>query len=221
MTDRPAGFPPLDILYEDPHYLAVVKPAGVLVQKDKNTKWSLYDEVKLRFNGGFTGVLHRIDRPVCGIVLFARTPTAAAAMAKMLRKRYPEKTYHAVLAGILEEKRGKLVHWIEKKRQRAVVYRDERPGAKRSELDYEVLEEREGKSLVRIRLGTGRYNQIRAQFAYIKRPVAGDLKYNHSPEHSDRIGLVASGLSFIHPFKNEPIELKLDNVLGLLSEFWD
>ena len=221
MTDRPAGFPSLRILYEDPHYLAVVKPAGVLVQKDRDTHWSLYDEVKLRFNGGFTGVLHRIDRPVCGIVLFAKTSKAAAAMTRLIRNHEPEKTYHAVLAGILEEKKGKLVHWLEKKRQRSLVYRAERPGAKRSELDYEVLEERGGKSLVRIMLGTGRYNQIRAQFAYIKRPVSGDLKYNGSPEHSDRIALVASSLTFVHPFKNEPVELRLDNVMEILSEFWE
>jgi 23S rRNA pseudouridine1911/1915/1917 synthase len=221
MTDRPAGFPPLEILYDDPHLLAVLKPAGVLVQKDQNTRWSLYDEVRQRLDGGFAGVLHRLDKPVCGIVLFAKTPAAAAAMSAMFRTRDPEKTYHAVLKGVLEEKKAKLVHWIGKNQRKAVVSRVERPGTKRCELEYEVLEERAGRSLVRIRLGTGRYNQIRAQFAYIKRPVAGDFKYDGSSNPSSRIGLVASSLAFTHPFTNEPVELKIENFLGMLSEFWD
>lgn len=217
---RPAGFPPLNIIFEDPHYLAVVKPSGILVQRDINNHWSLYEEVKEHLAGGFTGVLHRLDRTVAGIVLFAKTSTAAAALSKIVRKRRIGKVYYAVLQGILDEKKGSLVHFIEKKGQWAVVFRDERPEAKRSELGYEVLEEKDGKSLVRIELLTGRYNQIRAQFAYIKRPVLGDFKYMKKPERSDRIALVAAELSFIHPFRNEEIRLRLENYLDYLTGFW-
>jgi 23S rRNA pseudouridine1911/1915/1917 synthase len=172
-------------LYEDNHLIAVYKPAGVLVQGDATGDACLMDEAKqflrekyLKQGNIFLGLIHRLDRPVQGIVLFAKTSKGASRLSEQFRQHTVEKIYHAVVRG-MPPMHGTLVHWISKDetKNKVTVFEREHTGALRAELSYEVVKSSVDHSLIKIKLATGRPHQIRAQFSHIGHPIVGDEKY--------------------------------------------
>ena len=208
---------PIDrIIYIDNHLIAVTKPAGLLTQPDRNTDESLIDQtrqwIKEKYNKPnniFLGLVHRLDRNVSGVVLFARTSKAASRLSKQFREGTPKKHYRAIVLGKLKEEHTTLVHYLRKEKSlRATVFPRETPTAKRSELSYEVINSLEKKSLLEVSLSTGRFHQIRAQMAFIGHPIIGDVKYGApEPLPNQEIALYAHKLVFSHPVSNEEIIL--------------
>jgi 23S rRNA pseudouridine1911/1915/1917 synthase len=208
---------PIDrIIYIDNHLIAVTKPAGLLTQPDRNTDESLIDQtrqwIKEKYNKPnniFLGLVHRLDRNVSGVVLFARTSKAASRLSKQFREGTPKKYYRAIVLGKLKEEQTTLVHYLRKEKSlRATVFPRETPTAKRSELSYEVIYSLEKKSLLEVSLSTGRFHQIRAQMAFIGHPILGDVKYGApEPLPNQEIALYAHKLVFSHPISNEEITL--------------
>ena len=203
----------LRILYEDNHLIAVYKPAGMLVQGDHSGDPTLMDEVKyfIKQRDGkpgnvFLGMLHRLDRPVSGIVLFAKTSIGAARLSEQFREHTIEKIYHALVIGEPKEKSARLVHYLKKDADKNVVYAYDRPveGAREAVLEYEVIEGDKKCSLLKIRLETGRPHQIRAQLSAIGHPIVGDVKYGASTPLPDRsLALCATSLTFQLATKDE------------------
>lgn len=208
---------PIDrIIFIDNHLIAVTKPAGLLTQPDRNTDESLIDQtrqwIKEKYNKPnniFLGLVHRLDRNVSGVVLFARTSKAASRLSKQFREGTPKKHYRAIVLGKLKEEHTTLVHYLRKEKSlRATVFPRETPTAKRSELSYEVINSLENKSLLEVSLSTGRFHQIRAQMAFIGHPIIGDVKYGApEPLPNQEIALYAHKLVFSHPISNEEITL--------------
>jgi len=208
---------PIDrIIFIDNHLIAVTKPAGLLTQPDRNTDESLIDQtrqwIKEKYNKPnniFLGLVHRLDRNVSGVVLFARTSKAASRLSKQFREGTPKKHYRAIVLGKLKEEHTTLVHYLRKEKSlRATVFPRETPTAKRSELSYEVINALENKSLLEVSLSTGRFHQIRAQMAFIGHPIIGDVKYGApEPLLNQEIALYAHKLVFSHPVSNEEITL--------------
>ena len=208
---------PIDrIIFIDNHLIAVTKPAGLLTQPDRNTDESLIDQtrqwIKEKYNKPnniFLGLVHRLDRNVSGVVLFARTSKAASRLSKQFREGTPKKHYRAIVLGKLKEEHTTLVHYLRKEKSlRATVFPRETSTAKRSELSYEVINSLEKKSLLEVSLSTGRFHQIRAQMAFIGHPIIGDVKYGApEPLPNQEIALYAHKLVFSHPVSNEEITL--------------
>jgi len=208
---------PIDrIIYIDNHLIAVNKPAGLLTQPDRNTDESLINQtrqwIKEKYykpNNIFLGLVHRLDRNVSGVVLFARTSKAASRLSKQFREGTPKKHYRAIVLGKLKEEHTTLVHYLRKEKSlRATVVPRETPTTKRSELSYEVINARENKSLLEVFLSTGRFHQIRAQMAFIGHPIIGDVKYGApEPLPNQEIALYAHKLVFSHPVSNKEITL--------------
>ena len=208
---------PIDrIIYIDNHLIAVTKPAGLLTQPDRNTDESLIDQtrqwIKEKYNKPnniFLGLVHRLDRNVSGVVLFARTSKAASRLSKQFREGTPKKHYRAIVLGKLKEEHTTLVHYLRKEKSlKTTVFPRETPTAKRSELSYEVVNSLEKKSLLEVSLSTGRFHQIRAQMAFIGHPIIGDVKYGApEPLPNQEIALYAHKLVFSHPVSNEEITL--------------
>jgi len=204
------------VIYIDNHIIAVIKPTGLLTQTDRNSNDSLIDQtrqwIKKKYNKPnniFLGLVHRLDRNVSGVILFARTSKAASRLSKQFRERTIKKIYRAIVVGKVKKVRAKLVHHIRKgKSLKATVFPRETPTAKRSELSYEVIDLLGGNTLVAVTLSTGRFHQIRAQMAFIGHPVLGDVKYG-APEAllNQEITLYAYKLVFNHPISNEEIQL--------------
>ena len=208
---------PIDrIIYIDNHLIAVTKPAGLLTQPDRNTNESLIDQTRQwlkekynKPNNIFLGLVHRLDRNVSGVVLFARTSKAASRLSKQFREGTPKKYYKAIVLGKIEKEHNTLVHYLRKEKTlKTTIFPREAPTAKRSELSYEVIYSLEKKSLIEVSLSTGRFHQIRAQMAFIGHPIIGDVKYG-APESlpNQEIALHAHKLVFNHPISNEEITL--------------
>jgi 23S rRNA pseudouridine1911/1915/1917 synthase len=157
----------------------------------------------------FLGLVHRLDRNVSGVVLFARTSKAASRLSKQFREGIPKKYYQAIVLGKLREVKSTLVHYLRKETSlKTTVFPRETPNAKHSMLTYEVIDTFNKKSLIAITLSTGRFHQIRAQMAFIGHPIIGDKKYGAPyslPNHE--IALYACKLVFNHPTSNEEIRL--------------
>jgi len=206
---------PLQVLYEDNHLLVINKPAGVLVQGDATGDIPLVEIAKQyigkKYNKPgdvFLGVVHRLDRPVSGVVVFARTSKALERMNALFRDRLTRKIYWAVVAERPPRKEGNLIHWLVKdeKKNKTTAYSTETPIGSRSELNYKVIDSKRGYYLVEVNPITGRPHQIRVQLASMGCPIAGDVKYGSpisSPDGS--IALHARQIQFIHPVKKEPI----------------
>lgn len=196
----------MKILYEDNHLIAVYKPAGILVQGDDTGDKCLMDEVKeylkekhKKPGNVFLGLLHRLDRPVSGIVLFAKTSKGASRLSEQFRNHSVQKIYHALVEKAPKQKSGTLVHYLKKdeKQNYTTVFDEPTDGALRAELDYEIVEAQNFASLLRIHLKTGRSHQIRAQLAHIGCPIVGDTKYGSKIKYKDgQIALCATEFSF-------------------------
>ena len=206
-----------DILFEDNHLIAVNKRAGDIVQVDETGDEPLDEKVKRYIaqkynkpNGAFLGVVHRLDRPVSGVILFAKTSKALERMNELFKARHIRKTYYAVVRNRPEPHYGNLVHWLVKNPQKNVTkaHGHEVQGSLRSELHYRLVGELNGYYLIQVNPITGRPHQIRVQLATLNCPIVGDNKYGY-PRGSQRrsISLHARRLQFIHPVKNEPVDI--------------
>lgn len=211
---------PFIVLYEDNHIIAVNKPGGWLVHGDETGDKSL-DEfvkeyIKEKYNkpgAVFLGTVHRIDRPVSGVVLYGRTSKALKRLNELFRDRKVEKTYWAITMERPDKEFGTLTHWIKKDPSRNVSKALDRPSnrskdAKKSTLDYRLLAEIGNSPLLEVKPHTGRPHQIRVQLSKIGCPIRSDVKYGAPDFHPDAtIYLHARKLSFIHPVRKEPITI--------------
>lgn len=212
--------PNIEILFEDNHLVAVNKRAGVLVQGDATgdepLSEAVKDYIKKKYNkpgAVFLGVVHRLDRPVSGVVVFARTSKSLERMNELFRNRETQKIYHAIVDGRPPKPSDTLIHWLSKdeSRNKTTAYKKEHPDALRSELSYEVKGHVGGKTLLEVHPVTGRPHQIRVQLASIGCPIVGDVKYGASTPNDDAsICLHASRLQFIHPVRKESITIAAD-----------
>ncbi|MFD2161122.1 RluA family pseudouridine synthase [Paradesertivirga mongoliensis] len=206
-----------DILYEDNHLIAINKRAGDIVQVDDTGDESLDEKVKKYLakkyskpNGAFLGVVHRLDRPVSGVILFAKTSKALDRINAMFKGREMHKTYWAVVRQRPVPESGNLVHWLVKNPQKNVTkaHDNEVAGSLRSELNYKLIGELNGYYLIEVDPITGRPHQIRVQLSTLGCPIVGDNKYGY-PRGSLKksICLHAKRLQFVHPVKKEPVDI--------------
>lgn len=210
----------LNVLYEDNHLIAVFKPAGLLVQGDASGAISLMDIVKdylkEKYNKPgdvFLGLVHRLDRPVAGIVLFAKTSKGASRVSEQFREHEVSKIYTAVLEGELSKKEGSLEVYIKKdeKLRKAYVFDEVTQDAQKASLSYKVLRRENDRTWAQIELHTGRFHQIRATFAHIGYPILGDGKYGSKMKYQEgKIALCATELSFKTATDPKEIRLQLD-----------
>ena len=209
----PGPSSPPDVVYEDNHLLAVVKPPGMLSQEDDTGEpdmvtW-LKADLKRRYakpGNVFVGLVHRLDRPVGGAMLFAKTSKAASRLSESVRSRAFDKIYVAVVHGVPAAKTGRLKHYLRKDAARNVVTVHERPAADAKEaiLDYTVVAAGNGLSLVAVRLLTGRSHQIRAQLSHIGCPLVYDRKYGAPAVEGERdIALWSASVGVAHPVTKE------------------
>jgi len=209
--------PDLKILYEDNHIIAVNKPAGMLVQGDKTGDETLGDIVKQYIKEKyekpgevFLGVVHRIDRPVSGVVLYARTTKALQRLNEMFQKREIQKTYWAIVQARPEKESDLLVNYLRKNEEKNMsrVVSAETKGALKCELEYKLIAESDNYWLLEVDPHTGRHHQIRVQLANIGCIIKGDLKYGAKRSNKDAsICLHARHIQFIHPVKKEPVSI--------------
>ena len=199
------------VLFEDNHIIVAIKPAGVLSQGDGSnapdmlTILKAYIKEKYQKPGEvYLGLVHRLDRPVSGVIVFARTSKAASRLSEQIRNRRVEKIYRCVVNGVLEGE-GRLENFISKDETRNIVtvIDTEKSGFKSSYLDYRALAVKDGLTLTEVKLGTGRSHQIRAQMAHAGYPLIGDQKYGKKDDRTKDIALEAYKLSFEHPVKHE------------------
>ncbi len=213
----------LQVLHEDNHLIAVNKQAGLLVQGDitGDTPLSEYVKtyIKVRYKKPgdvFLGTIHRLDRPVSGVVVFARTTKALTRMNELFKNREIEKTYIAITAERPNPINGHLMHYILKDKSKNVAKAYDKVGnrtkdAKKSELDYELIGEVGGLHLLKINPLTGRPHQIRVQLASMGCPIWGDIKYGFRKANRDgSIHLHCRSLAFEHPVKKEPVFIEAD-----------
>jgi 23S rRNA pseudouridine1911/1915/1917 synthase len=209
----------LDVLYEDNHCLAVSKPAGLLVQGDQTGDRTLVDAAThyLREQYGkpgrvYLGVVHRLDRPVSGVVLLARTSKAAARLSQQFREGRVRKVYHALVERSPPDEQGALEHHLRKDTasNRTHVVDAEEAGARRARLRYRVLRREGGAALVEIEPLTGRSHQIRVQLAAAGSVIVGDVRYGSQRELGHWIALHAAELEFQHPTRNERVNVRAD-----------
>jgi 23S rRNA pseudouridine1911/1915/1917 synthase len=206
-----------DVLYEDNHLIAVNKRCGEIVQPDTTGDMSLEASVKnyLKEKYGkpgeaFLGVVHRIDRPVSGVVLFAKTSKALVRLNKMFQDKEIKKTYWAVVKNFPEEESGTLTHYIVRNTgtNRSFCHLSEKKGSKKAVLHYRLISSSDRYYLLEIDLETGRHHQIRSQLAAVGNPVRGDLKYGYPRSNPDGgISLHSRKICFNHPVRDEEIKL--------------
>ena len=207
----------MDVIYEDNHIIIVSKRAGDIVQGDKTGDTPLSETVKLYIKDTchkpgdvFLGVVHRLDRPVSGLVVFARTSKALSRLSEMFRTRSVRKTYWAIVGNQPSQSEGTLTHWLTRnpKNNTARAYEREVPGSKQAVLDYRVIARSDRYWLLEVDLHTGRHHQIRCQLAKIGCPIRGDLKYGAPRSLPDGgISLHARRVSFEHPVSHLPIDV--------------
>ncbi len=213
-------------VYEDNHIIIVRKEAGEIVQGDKTGDTPLSEIIKSylkeKYNkpgNVFCGVVHRIDRPVAGLVIFAKTSKALSRLNDMLKKGEIHKTYWALVEGKRNEKEGEIESWLQSdgRLNKTRVVSKDAPEAKLSRLKYRVIAEGDRYSLLEVTLLTGRKHQIRAQLSSTGTPIKGDLKYGAKRSNpGGGISLLAKKIEFIHPVSKEKIEIETDPLPEML-----
>lgn len=218
----------IKVLYEDNHIIAVVKSAGMLTQGDKSGEVSLYDLVKdylkekyKKPGNVFLGLVHRLDKPVQGIVLFAKTSKGASRLSEQFRNHTIQKTYHAIVTGKPKESRGEIKEKVskisffaegftEKSDEELLEAVKKATKTRTAELSWEVVESNEKYSLLKILPKTGRFHQIRVQMANMGCPILGDSKYSsQKPLPDGSIALAATAISFKTATDNKQINLEI------------
>lgn len=205
------------ILYEDNHLLVVEKPVNMPVQEDRSQDLDLLslakEDIKTRYQkpgNVYLALLHRLDRPVGGAIVFAKTSKAASRMADLFRRREVERRYLAVVRGKVVQKKGTLVNYLWKDRKKNIVYAVEAgaKGAKRAVLHYRLLAHSKDLSLLEVTLETGRPHQIRVQLKEMGHPLYGDQKYGTSlNQRGEQLALWSYKLSFIHPVRKKKLSV--------------
>ncbi|WP_368114051.1 RluA family pseudouridine synthase [Bacteroides sp. RTP21281st1_E4_RTP21281_210402] len=208
----------MTVVYEDNHIIVVNKTASEIVQADKTGDTPLSETVKQYLKekyqkpgNVFIGVTHRLDRPVSGLVIFAKTSKALTRLNEMFRTSEVKKTYWAVVKNVPEETEGELVHFLvrNEKQNKSYAYDKEVPKSKKAVLDYRLIGRSENYYLLEVDLKTGRHHQIRCQLAKMGCPIKGDLKYGSPRSNPDgSICLHARRVRFTHPVSKELIELE-------------
>jgi 23S rRNA pseudouridine1911/1915/1917 synthase len=207
----------LQVLYEDNHIIVVNKRPGDIVQGDKTGDVPLSEivkqYVKKKYNKPgkvFLGVVHRIDRPTSGVVVFARTSKALSRLNELFSQKLAKKTYWAIVKNKPNIEQGTLEHWLLRntKQNKSYAHIKEVPNSKKAILDYQILKKLNNYYLLEIDLKTGRHHQIRAQLAAINCPIKGDLKYGFDRSNKNgSIHLHARSIEFLHPVGKKPISL--------------
>ena len=208
----------MTVVYEDNHIIVVNKTASEIVQADKTGDTPLSETVKQYLKekyqkpgNVFLGVTHRLDRPVSGLVIFAKTSKALTRLNEMFRAGEVKKTYWAVVKNAPKESEGELVHFLvrNEKQNKSYAYDKEVPNSKKAVLDYRLIGRSENYYLLEVDLKTGRHHQIRCQLAKMGCPIKGDLKYGSPRSNPDgSICLHARRVRFVHPVSKKLIELK-------------
>ncbi|MDP5273913.1 RluA family pseudouridine synthase [Chengkuizengella axinellae] len=207
---------PIPVIYEDNHILIVEKPVNIPTQQDISGDMDLLtmlkQDIKERYNkpgNVFLGLVHRLDRPVGGVMVFAKTSKAASRLSNSIRTHQMEKEYMAVIHGTPSKQKGKLIHYLKKDTNLNKVYSVAKnvKDSKEAILEYEIKGSRDGFSLAQIRLHTGRSHQIRVQFSEIGCPLYGDQKYGEKGnKKNQQIALWSKRISFCHPTLKNDIE---------------
>ncbi len=209
------GYQMINVIYEDNHLLVVEKPINIPVQednsKDKDLLTMLKEYIKEKYNkpgNVYLGLVHRLDRPTGGIMVFAKTSKCASRLSEQIRTNQMKKEYHAVIEGILKNKEGKFEDYLLKDEKTNIVSINK--SGKYSSLTYKVIKEVNNYSLVKIDLETGRSHQIRVQFSSRGYPLYGDHKYNKNVKEDEQLALFASSITFYHPITKELLTFSLD-----------
>jgi 23S rRNA pseudouridine1911/1915/1917 synthase len=205
------------VVFEDNHLLIVNKVAGVLVQGDATEDKCLADYAKAylkekyqKQGNVFCGVVHRLDRPVSGLVILAKTSKALERMNEIFRENAISKTYWTLVLQKPKNNQDTLINWLKKdtKKYFSIAYNQEVKDSQRAELSFHVLKDFGNETLLEVKLVTGRFHQIRSQLSKIGSKIKGDLKYGAAFPNADAsICLHARKIQFIHPIKNEPMEI--------------
>lgn len=208
----------MQVVYEDNHIIIVSKRSGEIVQGDKTGDRTLADDVKqyikekyAKPGNVFLGVVHRLDRPVWGLVVFAKTSKALSRLNDMFRTGDVHKTYWAITQNCPAEPEATLTDWIRRneKQNKSYAYDREVPNSKKAMLHYKVIGRSDNYTLVEVNLMTGRHHQIRCQLANIGCPIKGDLKYGARRSNPDgSISLLARRIEFVHPVSKEHITVE-------------
>ena len=215
----------LIVLYEDNHVIVVLKPQNVPScedeTKDKDLLTVIKEHIKEKENkqgNVYVGLVHRLDRPTGGVMVYAKRSKAAARLSEQMQNGDFEKKYAAVLAGELKTKRATLTNYLKKNPINNMVYvcPPVTEGAKFAELEYDVLEEKSGLTLALIKLHTGRSHQIRVQMANVGAPVYGDMRYGGEKAKKGKLALWAVSLSFTHPVSKERLCFKIQPPADLI-----
>ncbi|WP_424047309.1 RluA family pseudouridine synthase [Prevotella jejuni] len=223
----------MKVLYEDNHIIIVYKEAGEIVQGDKTGDEPLSEIVKRwikdkyqKPGNVFLGIVHRLDRPVSGLVVFAKTSKALTRLNNMFRNGEVHKTYWAIVTRPPFEKEATLTDWLvrNERQNKSYAYNHQVPTSKKSILHYKVINQSERYTLLEINLMTGRHHQIRCQLSNMDCPIKGDLKYGAQRSNSDgSISLLSHRIEFIHPVSKENIciesPLPNDNLWQAIGNF--
>jgi 23S rRNA pseudouridine1911/1915/1917 synthase len=207
----------LEILFEDNHLIAINKKAGQLAQGDRTGDISLdhlvRKYIKKKYNKPgdvFLGVIHRLDRPVSGVILYARTSKALLRMNQLFKEQKIQKYYWCIVKNRPQPEERTLSHYLVKNeaQNKSYAYDKHKPNTKPARLDYRLISSSDSYHLLEVKLHTGRHHQIRCQFAKIGSPIRGDLKYGyHGTNMDSSINLHARSVEFLHPVRNEAVSI--------------
>lgn len=221
----------MEIVYEDNHLIIVYKHSGEIVQGDKTGDVPLSEDVKCYLKekyqkpgNVFLGVVHRLDRPVTGLVVFAKTSKALTRLNKMFRDGEVHKTYWAITKNLPPQSEGTLTHWLvrNEKQNKSYAYDHEVPHSKKAILKYRLIGQSDHYCLLEVNLMTGRHHQIRCQLAHMGCPIKGDLKYGAQRSNPDgSICLLAHHVEFVHPVSKQLISLDSPLPEDKLWQVWE